>query len=231
MWLRPAIALSLFAILSGAAPAWADRLVCDRQVEDFANDTTGSWPKGWRERDGLTPAEATLKTRVAVETAGTFKAMRVTYASKAITVGRQVPGWDLQRYPILQWRWQAVRLPKGGDETRSGRNDVAASVYVFWKAAWPFRVHSLKFTWSSTLPAGTHHDRGAGHYHVKVVESGSGHMGQWQTAQVDVFAEHLLRFGENLGEPIGIAVLTDGDDTESPSEALYAEFRLCRKIP
>ncbi len=227
------LVLSIFAAFAPALPrvARAESLVCDRLIDDFSTNTPGSWPKGWRERDGGTAEEALKHSRYAVEQASGFKALRGTYGDKSVTIGRSIANWDLKQYPILQWRWQAVRLPKGGDETRSGHNDTAASVYVFWKASWPFRVQSLKFTWSSTKPVGTHVDRGMGHYHVRVLESGAGHVGQWQTVQADVRTEAILRFGEDIGIPYGIAILTDGDDTESPSEALYAEFRLCRKNP
>ncbi len=212
-------------------PGWADNLICDRLIDDFSMDAPGHWPAGWRERDGASPDDAMRHSRYVVEQAAGFKALRATFGDKSVTIGRSVSNWDLQRYPVLQWRWQAVQLPKGGDETRGSHNDTAASVYVFWKAAWPFRVQSLKFTWSTTRPVGTHADRGMGHYHVRVMESGRANLGQWRTVRADVLAEATLRFGKDLQVPYGIAVLTDGDDTESPSEALYAEFRLCRRAP
>lgn len=221
----------VFAVLVGCLPqlAWAEDLICDRVIDDFSADAIGSWPSGWRERDGATPADALRHSRYLVEQAAGFKALRAAYGDKSVTIGRSVANWDLQRYPVLQWRWQAVQLPKGGDEARSGHNDTAASVYVFWKAPWPFRVSSLKFTWSTTRPVGAHSDRALGHYHVRVMDSGRANLGQWRTVNADVLTEATLRFGKDLEAPIGIAVLTDGDDTESPSEALYAQFRLCRR--
>ena len=102
----------------------------------------------------------------------------------------------------------------------------------FWKVGLPFKVRSLKFSWSTTLAVGTHYARGFGHYHVRVVESGAGSVGRWRTAEVDVRKEFMAIFEEAEAQPpSGIAILTDGDDTHLPSEAWYADFRLCRRGP
>jgi len=37
---------------------------------------------------------------------------------------------DLKEYPFLNWRWRAVRLPRGGDVRKAATDDQAVQLYV-----------------------------------------------------------------------------------------------------
>jgi hypothetical protein len=59
-----------------------------------------------------------------------------------------------------------------------------------------------------------------------VLESGPTHLGQWRSYERDVRADYRRAFGEDSGALIGLAVMTDSDNTQSRAEAWYGEIRL-----
>jgi len=57
-----------------------------------------------------------------------------------------------------------------------------------------------------------------------VLESGPAHLGQWRSYERDVRADYRRAFGEDPGALIGVAVMTDSDNTQSRAEAWYGEI-------
>ena len=58
-----------------------------------------------------------------------------------------------------------------------------------------------------------------------VVQTGPQGLGQWQHHQRDVLADFQAAFGEAPGPLMGIALMTDSDNTQSQKEAWYGEMR------
>ncbi len=58
-----------------------------------------------------------------------------------------------------------------------------------------------------------------------VLESGPAHLGQWRHYRRDVRADFKLAFGDDPGPLIGVAVMTDSDNTQSRAEAWFGEIR------
>ncbi len=220
----------LFPSRFEVAPAMAARqMICDRLVEDFRSTPLGSFPRGWRPKDDDDWAVAIRS--YAVRQVDGRRALHAKYGQAAVTIGRALGAWDLDRHAVLQWEWRAVQLPAGGNEDSLGANDCAASVYAFWDVGFPFYVDSMKFSWSSTLPKGTHLSKTFGHHHVFVQQSGARQLGKWRRVSVDVGRHHDIAFaGNGRRSPGGIALLTDADGTSSAAEAFYANFRLCRYV-
>lgn len=221
------LALAFGASVQVAPCAASAELICDRVIDDFRDSRVGTFPKGWRTKDAdEMPLAKRLQTYVVEQQAGRH-VLRARYQEQAITIGRRVSDWNLEQYPVLQWEWKAVKLPKGGNEDRPGNNDCGAAVYALWNVGFPFYVDSLKYSWSTTLRVGTHIDKRLGHDHVLVTESGTKNVGQWQTVRVNVNGDQHRYFKEQR-KPNGIAILTDADGTRSSAEAYYANFKLCR---
>lgn len=57
-----------------------------------------------------------------------------------------------------------------------------------------------------------------------VLESGPQHLGQWRSYVRDIRADYRRAFGEDPGALIGVAVMTDGDNTQARAEAWYGEI-------
>jgi hypothetical protein len=61
-----------------------------------------------------------------------------------------------------------------------------------------------------------------------VVESGEQRLGQWLHYKRDLAADFKLAFGEDPGDLVGIAIMTDADNTRSRAEAWYGEIQVAR---
>ncbi|MFT3957410.1 MAG: DUF3047 domain-containing protein [Piscinibacter sp.] len=59
-----------------------------------------------------------------------------------------------------------------------------------------------------------------------VLESGAAHLGQWLHYERDLRADFKRAFGEDPGPLIGVALMTDADNTGSRASGQYGEVRL-----
>nr|WP_260500766.1 DUF3047 domain-containing protein [Aquabacterium sp. J223] len=59
-----------------------------------------------------------------------------------------------------------------------------------------------------------------------VVESGRARLGRWQRHERDIAADFRAAFDEEPGPLIGIALMTDSDNTGTSAEAWYGEVEL-----
>lgn len=146
-------------------------------------------------------------------------------------LGYAIPDRDRRAVKRIKWKWRAVVLPKGGDECMDGKGDSAAVVYVTFRRT--LRWYSLKYVWSAVAKKGATCDRKRNPFRAQdtiIVDSGPP-LDEWRAVEIDPDEEFRKHF-EN-GDPlatvpdlIGIAIMTDGDQTASPSEADYSGFSL-----
>ncbi len=257
---RSALRRRLLAIAVGtiaavlALPLGAEQCVT---LEDFSSSPLNSFPSGW------TPREEAGKKVYLVAKDGDMLFLRARAAGarsagNGIEADRPVK-WNIEEYPILRWQWRARVLPRGANE-HTGKDDSALGVYIGFcpaenldlcerslkgklslsdrimlpKLLLTKGVGSLKYIWSEQLPKGFEFD--AGPKAVKVLESGApANRDGWVQERVDVAADYRRRFGvKKLLNPIGLAILTDSDDTrsdnaQSEAEGDYADFKVCRE--
>ena len=85
---------------------------------------------------------------------------------------------------------------------------------------------TLMYVWDSQAEVGSVvHNRRTDRIRKIVLESGPAKLGQWHSYERDVRADYRLAFGEDPGALIGVAVMTDSDNTQSQAEAWYGEIR------
>jgi hypothetical protein len=133
----------------------------------------------------------------------------------------------------LRWRWRAITLPNGGDECKDGKGDSAAVIYVTWKRG--LRWYTLKYVWSAVGKKGAICDRKRNPFVAQdtiILRSGAP-LNEWKTEEIDLRAEFRKHFED--GDPnadvpdfLGVGLMTDGDQTNSPSVGDYADFVLTR---
>lgn len=150
---------------------------------------------------------------------------------ESVTMGIRVPDHLAHRARRLRWTWRAQAFPEHGDECRRGSGDSAASVLVAFKRGAKWYV--LKYVWSSASPLGAVCDKKRTLLLARdtiVLERG-GAPGTLRREVVDVrraFIDHFAGGDENADVPdlVGIAVMTDGDQTRSESGAAWMGFEL-----
>ena len=190
-------------------------------LDNFKGSKVGNIPKLWRtwpmQRD-----DASKVYKVAEENGKRYiKAYDEWYLSKQIFFNFN---WDIEKRPMLSWRWRATTLPAGAAESNDNTNDSACGVYVVvgkWKG------HALKYVWSTTLAPGTVVTRRDGKLKIKVLDSGAAKLNKWVSHKVDVLKDYQELFGKPLEKnPSGIGILTDGNAVRKPAGCDYAGFAI-----
>ena len=149
---------------------------------------------------------------------------------KTAVVGYDVKEWQA-RATKLRWRWRAITLPRGGDECRDGKGDSAAVVYVSWKRG--LRYYTLKYVWSAVGARGAVCDKKRNPFLAQdtiILESGAP-LNEWKNVVLDLSVEFRKHFEDGnakaeVPDLFGIGLMSDGDQTASPSSADFAELAL-----
>lgn len=152
---------------------------------------------------------------------------------KTAVIGYQIAEADRRRISRVKWDWRAITLPSGGDECASGKGDSAAVVYLTWKRG--LRYYTLKYVWSAVGQKGKVCDSKRNPFVAQdtiILETG-GPTGAWRTAEVDLAGAFRAHFegGDPKAEVpdfVGIGLMSDGDQTGSPSAADFGDFTLVR---
>jgi hypothetical protein len=150
----------------------------------------------------------------------------------------------------LQWEWKAVGTIPQADNADSQQDDAPLRILVAFdgnktklplKEKLTFEMASLisgqempyatlMYIWSgknavNTVLSNAHTSR----VKMIVVDSGWEGLGEWKKHQRDLAADYKLAYGESPGNVIGVALLTDTDNTKSETRALYGDIELVRK--
>jgi len=148
---------------------------------------------------------------------------------KKAVFGFEIPDASKGRVKRLDWSWRAIKLPHQADECTPKKGDSPAVLYVTWKRM--LKWYSLKYVWSASRPPGTVCDRRRNPFVAQdtVVLRSGGPLGVWQHESIDL-AHEFRKYFEG-GDPhasvpsiVGIAVMTDGDQTKTESTGDYADF-------
>lgn len=136
-------------------------------------------------------------------------------------------GYKLKDYPLLTWKWRAVRFPdKSKAATEKERNDYAARVYIIF----PFLSFSsskfIEYVWDDTLPEGTIKESPDGkNIRMIVVKSGPAKGGEWVQQTRNVYDDYAKAFGKKPTMGVGaVAIMCDADNTKTVAEAYFDDI-------
>lgn len=113
-----------------------------------------------------------------------------------------------------------------GDRSRFSSRDAALSELVRAVTGEEMPYATLMYVWCNRREPGTvirnpRTDR----IRKLVVESGAGRLNQWLDYERDIRADYERVFGEKPGALVGIAIMTDSDNTRSQARARYGPLR------
>lgn len=151
---------------------------------------------------------------------------------------------DLDKTPVLCWRWKVKASVAKADLLTKAGDDYAARIYVFYdvpaaelgfsdrlkiklaKSLYGADIPTaaLNYVWDNKQPIGTvranaYTDR----TRMLVVESGNGKAGQWRSEVRDLKQDYMAAFGAQAPDVVGLAIATDTDNTHGDAEAWYQE--------
>jgi len=139
----------------------------------------------------------------------------------------RVPEASRQAVRAVSWRWRAHALPRDGNDCGPGASDSAASVFLAFKAGLKLMV--VKYVWSTigTVGASCQSNRGWFFDRDTTLLQVGGPLDVWTSYTLDPRREFVKHYGgklEDVPDFVAIGVMTDGDNSQSPSEADYADF-------
>lgn len=148
---------------------------------------------------------------------------------------------------ILRWRWKVSNVFEQGNARKKSGDDYPARIYVAFKfqpekAGFFERAkrqavevlfgeslpgNALNYIWANTLPKG---EFVANPYTDKTVmiavNSGTRNVGEWVTVERDIVADYRKAFGEAPPPIVGIAIMSDSDNTGERATAWYGDIVL-----
>jgi DUF3047 family protein len=220
MKLRP---IALIAALVLAAPSLAAAQGTPVLIEDWSKQPVGKTgiPNGWQGQNWGSP-----KYDFVVEADGQARVLHMKSQNDGSTINKELK-LDLKPTCVLQWRWKAVILPKGGDSRKKETDDQAVQIYVtFPRFPQAVRSRIIGYVWDTTAPVGTIvGSQKAGTVTYVIVRSGAEGLGKWFTESRNVCDDYKKIYGEELAEPAGaVSVAIDSNDTKSTAESYVGEI-------
>jgi hypothetical protein len=170
-------------------------------------------------------------------------------AQRSASVHRRALRVPADELGLLTFSWKVPALIREGDVRRTDSEDAPARVLLAFDGD-PARLSArnrmmfdlmetlsgeqppfatLMYVWDRQAPVGTvvvneRSDR----VRQIVVESGAAYVGTWRSYSRDIVADFQRAFGEQPGTLVGVAVMTDSDNTRSDAQAWYGEIGLRR---
>ena len=221
----------------GAPAAEADAK-CEARNLDFADKSAG-WshlPLSKLKRDTVYRQAQEGGRTVLIATADRSASLYVARFKQPATVPAR-----------LSWRWRTGALVPGADNRDKKREDAPLRVIVAFdgdRSTLPeveqkrFRqakalsgrespYATLMYIWSDHVPPETVIPSAhTGQLKMLVVASGAGGLGSWQSVSRNLAADFRRAYGAEPGRLLGVAVMTDTDNTGAKVVGEYADLRL-----
>ena len=190
-------------------------------VDTFRINDRGSFPQGWESRH---PGEAKAIYRVSVENGNAVLCAHCV--GKAVAIGKKIE-FDLEKFPILTWRWKVVKSPEGADERNKETGDSAAAIYVVFPNGMKiWHPKAIKYVWSSSsMPQNcctvSPYARDT---KIVVLENNRTPKGVWIREKVNVLKDYRRFFGKGDPKVKMIGIMSDSDNTDTEVHAFYDDI-------
>ena len=212
--MKVCVCLSLFACAAAAAA-----------LADEPPLVSASGLKGWTPESILNRKQ----TQYSMVDDGGSQVLQARCDDSASMVGWAGPV-DLQKTPILHWRWKVDSIYPGLDERVKNSSDFPARIYVVVGKRWmPWTLKTVEYAWSNgEHPAASFRSPYSGPMGEAVivpVRSGADGAGQWQEEQRDVRADFKRFFNIDIDKIGAVALMTDCDDAHGKGQAWYGDLQ------
>ncbi|MBO4303875.1 MAG: DUF3047 domain-containing protein [Lentisphaeria bacterium] len=153
------------------------------------------------------------------------KVLKVASRNSSGTILYDLSTIDLQKYPLMRWKWMAVRLPEGACATDPGKDDQVLAVCA--GAGLP-RTNSVAFRWETTTPRG---QAGSARYGLGMVlvnwiamRNQEDKLNTWYVEEVNLL-EHLKKLFPKGIPKTDLALSITGNSQYTGTESLgYIEY-------
>jgi hypothetical protein len=150
---------------------------------------------------------------------------------------------------ILRWRWKVSNVFAKGDARSKSGDDYPARIYVafefqpgnagFFERAKRKAVevmfgealpgNAINYIWANRLPIGEWvNNPYTDKTRMLAVSSGADKAGDWVSIERDIMADYRKAFGDEPPAIIGIAIMSDSDNTGEQASAWYGDIQLLK---
>ncbi len=145
---------------------------------------------------------------------------------------------DLKEYPFLNWRWKAVRLPRGGDVRKAATDDQAVQLYVAFPATgFPAALNTpiIGYIWDNEAPrgwTGRSKQIGGGKLRYVVVRNKTDLIGEWYAERRNLYEDFRKLFRDLKGVDTvthGIQFHINSQYTKSDAEGCIGDVFFSRQ--
>lgn len=209
------------------APAARDRIVVAR----FSAAQKGA-PQGWEVDIRKGPQN------ISVERDGEGLALHLISSNNSFGVKKEAKV-NIRDYQYLNWRWKAVRIPRGGDVRNAKTDDQALQLYLaFPSVGWPASLNTpvIGYVWDSESPrgySGRSLQLGGGKLRYLVLRNKADKLGEWYAEKRNVYEDYKKLFkdikgGEPEGLTHGIQIHINSQHTGTEAESYIGEIFFTR---
>ena len=141
-------------------------------------------------------------------------------------VDQLIPGADMRQRDAEDSPVRLIMVFEGDRQRFSAKNNMLSELTLSLTGE-PLPYATLMYVWCNDCPAESvivnpRTDR----IRKLAVESGADRVGQWLNYRRDIRADFKKAFGEEPGALLGLAIMTDTDNTRSTTRAWYGTIRL-----
>lgn len=213
-------------------------------IGDFSGlKPTGTLPANWQEMVFPKISRHTVYSTVRDDHQTVIKAFSDNAASGLIRY-YDAPA---QEHPWISWRWKIVHVLEKGDVHTKQGDDYAARIYVAfefpkeggswwqrlryktanWAAGGRLPGSALNYIWANKAPVDTVvNNPYTDQTKMIVLQSGNAKANQWLLEKRNIVQDYKTAFGRKPPPIMGIAIMTDTDNTGESATAYYGDIRL-----
>jgi len=206
-------------------------------------DVGAAVPDGWRD---LTFERGDIETPTTYEVV-LQDGQRVVRAHSVRGASGLVKEVDIdpEVYPVVSWSWRVDGVLENGDYRSRSSDDYAARLYLIYDV--PARnlgfrgriaynviqalgysdvpTRALNYIWGNVAPVNEAVDNPYTDW-VKMVavKSGDAEAGSWHSEVRHQYNDYVAIWGERPPKILGVAIMTDADDSEGEATAFYGDI-------
>ena len=209
------------------------------RIGNFSAESPGAKiPDGW-ERYAL--AKVDTETRYDLVRADSTVVVRARSDGGASGLAAR-QRFDLERFPVLEWRWKVDGVVEGGNARTKDGDDYAARIFVTfdYRHGLGGRIkrkalsalgydnvpsRAINYVWANRVPAGAPLACPFTDWVMMIpLQSGEAKAGEWVTQRRNVLADYRALYDEDPPPVTGVAIMTDTDNTDGSATAYYGDI-------
>ncbi len=141
--------------------------------------------------------------------------------------------FKLGEYPLMMWKWRAIKFPDLSTvREEKDKDDYAARLYVVFPSLSFSSSKFIEYVWSEDIPVGTVMRNSAAN-NVKLIVARSGKVSdkEWVSESRNVYEDYIKAFGEKPRMKAGaVAIMCDADNSKTEAESFFDEITIGTQV-